>query len=119
MVAMGSMVPIALRAAASLGKEGVDVEVLDPRTLSPLDRQGICDSVAKTRRLIVADPAWHSFGAAGEIIASVTEVMADKLKAKPVRVTLPDSHTPMSMALEPKFYPDDAVLISAVQQTLG
>lgn len=119
LLAIGSMVPIALRAAAALEKEGVEVEVVDPRTLMPLDRTTICNSVLKTRRLVVADPAWHSFGAAAEIITSVAENLGDKLKAKPVRVTLPDSHTPMSMALEPEYYPDSDEVVSAIRQTIG
>jgi pyruvate dehydrogenase E1 component beta subunit len=119
LVAIGNMVPVALRAAASLEEEGVDVEIVDPRTLTPLDRQGICDSVRKTHRLVVADPAWHSFGAAAEIIASVVEDVGGSLKANPVRVTLPDSHTPMSMALEPKYYRDSNDLVAAVKRTLG
>lgn len=117
-VAIGSMVPSAMKAAALLEKEGVDVEVVDPRTLSPLDRRTICDSVFKTRRLVVADPAWYSFGAAAEIIATVAENLGDKLKAKPARVTLPDSHTPMSMALEPEYYPDETDIVAAVKATL-
>ncbi len=118
-VAIGSMVPIAMRAAALLEKDGVDVEVVDPRTLTPLDRRTICDSAFKTGRLVVADPAWHSFGAAAEIVTTVVENLGDKLKAKPVRVTLPDSHTPMSMALEPEFYPDETDVVAAVRQTLA
>jgi pyruvate/2-oxoglutarate/acetoin dehydrogenase E1 component len=117
-VAIGLMVPLALRAAALLEKEGISIEVVDPRTLSPLDRKTICDSAFKTRRLIVADGTWHSFGAAGEIVTSVVENLGDKLKAKPVRVTLPDSHTPMSSALEPKYYPDENDIVAAVRQTL-
>jgi pyruvate dehydrogenase E1 component beta subunit len=119
MVAIGSMVPIALRAAALLEKDGIDVEVVDPRTLTPLDRKTICESAAKTGRLVVADPAWHSFGAAAEIVTSVAEELGNKLKSNPVRVTLPDSHTPMSMALEPKYYRDDSDLVAAVKQTLS
>jgi pyruvate/2-oxoglutarate/acetoin dehydrogenase E1 component len=119
LVAIGNMVPIALRAAATLEKEGVDVEIVDPRTLTPLDRKAICDSVFKTRRLVVADPSWFSFGAAGEIIASVAENLGGRLKANPVRVTLPDSHTPMSMALEPEYYPEEHDLVSAVQAVLA
>jgi acetoin:2,6-dichlorophenolindophenol oxidoreductase subunit beta len=118
-VAIGSMVPTAMRAAALLEKDGIDVEVVDPRTLTPLDRRTICDSAFKTGRLVVADPAWHSFGASAEIIATVVENLGDKLKAKPVRVTLPDSHTPMSMALEPEFYSDESDVVSAVRQTLA
>jgi pyruvate dehydrogenase E1 component beta subunit len=116
LVAIGSMVPIALRAAATLEKEGIDVEVIDPRTLTPLDRQTICASAVKTGRLVAADPGWHSFGAAAEIITTVVEEIGDKLKARPVRVTLPDCHTPMSMALEPKYYPSDESLVEAIRQ---
>jgi acetoin:2,6-dichlorophenolindophenol oxidoreductase subunit beta len=118
-VAIGYMVPLALRAAAILAKEGMDVEVVDPRTLAPLDRKTICDSAFKTKRLIVADPAWQSFGAAGEIIACVAENLGDKLKAKPVRVALPDSHTPMSMTLEKLYYPTEENIVEAVRTTLA
>ena len=118
-VAIGSMVPLAMKAAAILEKDGVDVEVVDPRTLTPLDRRTICDSAFKTGRLVVADPAWHSFGAASEIITTVVENLGDKLKARPARVTLPDSHTPMSMALEPEFYPDETDIVAAVKKTLA
>jgi len=113
-VAIGMMVPLALRVATELEAEGIDVEVVDPRTLSPLDLDSICNSVGKTRRLVVADPAWASFGAASEIIARVAERMGDDLKANPVRVCFPDSHTPMSSALEPKYYPGEHDLRAAV-----
>jgi len=117
-VAVGLMVPLALRAAAILEKEGISIEVVDPRTIAPLDRKTICDSAFKTRRLVVADGTWRSFGSAGEIITCVAENLGDKLKAKPVRVTLPDSHTPMSRALEPEFYPDENDIVAAVRETL-
>ena len=117
-VAVGLMVPLALRAAATLEKEGISIEVVDPRTIAPLDRKTICDSAFKTRRLVVADGTWHSFGSASEIITSVVENLGDKLKAKPVRVTLPDSHTPMSRALEPEYYPDENDIVAAVRETM-
>ena len=117
-VAIGYMVPLALRAAAILEQEGVDVEVIDPRTLAPIDRKTICDSALKTRRLVVADPAWMSFGAAAEIITSVVENLGDKLKSKPARVTLPDSHTPMSQTLEREFYPTEEHIAETVRNTL-
>jgi acetoin:2,6-dichlorophenolindophenol oxidoreductase subunit beta len=117
-VAVGLMVPLALRAAAILEKEGISIEVVDPRTIAPLDRKTICDSAFKTRRLVVADGTWRSFGSASEIITCVAENLGDKLKAKPVRVTLPDSHTPMSSALEPEFYPDENDIVAAVRETL-
>jgi len=117
-VAIGSMVPLALKAANMLEEENISVEVVDPRTIAPLDRKTICDSAFKTRRLVVADPTWNSFGTAAEIITTVVENLGDKLKSKPVRVTLPNSHTPMSMALEPLYYPDENTIIAAVKSTL-
>jgi pyruvate dehydrogenase E1 component beta subunit len=114
LVAIGHMVPLAMRVADILGREGLSIEVLDPRTVSPLDTGRISASVAKTRRLLVADPAWHSFGVAAEIVAHVAE-QHDNLKAKPARVCLPDSHTPMSSALEKAYYPDEAALQTAIR----
>lgn len=117
-VAIGSMVPLALKAAKILEDVGIDIEVVDPRTISPLDRKTICDSVFKTRRVVVADPTWNSFGTAAEIVTTIVENLGDKLKSKPIRVTLPNSHTPMSMALEPLYYPDENSIIIAVKKTL-
>ena len=93
--AIGMMVPFALRIADRLLADGVSAEVLDLRTVSPLDTETVCESVAKTRRLVVADPAWQSFGVAAEVIASVCEQAGDRLAARPMHL-LPDSHTPMS-----------------------
>jgi acetoin:2,6-dichlorophenolindophenol oxidoreductase subunit beta len=117
LAAIGTMVPVALRAAATLQAEGISVEVFDPRTLSPLDRDGLCTSVEKTRRLIVADPAWRSFGASAELVATAVE-RCGTLRAKPVRFTLPDSHTPMSSALETQYYAEDPVLAAAIRQMM-
>lgn len=118
LVAIGSMVPAALRAADLLGSEGVSVEVVDPRTISPLDTDSICGSVSKTRRLLVADSAWRSFGVASEVVTQVVERFGSEMKAKPVRVCLPDSHTPMSSALEKVYYPDEVALLGAVHRML-
>jgi pyruvate dehydrogenase E1 component beta subunit len=119
LVAIGMMVPVALRVAEALAKEQIGIEVLDLRTVSPLDRKTICESVAKTGRLVVADPAWYSVGVAGEVIATVAETVGDKLKTKPARVCLPDSHTPMSMALEKLYYPSDEVVANVVRSVYG
>jgi pyruvate/2-oxoglutarate/acetoin dehydrogenase E1 component len=115
LVALGTMVPQALKAAEALEREGISVEVIDPRTISPLDRKTICDSVLKTKRLVVADPGWRSFGAGAEIVASVAESVGGQLLAPPLRVTLPDSHTPMSSELERRYYPDDNTLAVAIR----
>ena len=114
LAAVGLMVPTALRAASILAGEGIDVEVVDMRTVAPLDRQTLCTSAAKTRRLVVADPSWRSGSVAGEIITSVVEEV--ELKSRPARVCLPDSHTPMSQTLEAKYYPSDEVVAGIVRE---
>jgi pyruvate/2-oxoglutarate/acetoin dehydrogenase E1 component len=115
LVTLGSMVPIALRAAQRLSAEGISVEAIDLRTVSPIDLDAVLRSVERTRRLVVADPAWHSVGVAAEVIASVVERLGSSLLANPTRVTYPDSHTPMSAALEAHFYPDEEQVMAALR----
>jgi pyruvate/2-oxoglutarate/acetoin dehydrogenase E1 component len=117
-VAIGVMVPLALKAAELLAAESISVEVIDLRTISPWDKASVLASVRKTGRLVVADPAWKSFGVAGEIVAAVSENLLRDLKSAPRRVCLPDSHTPMSMALENRYYPDQSDIAAAVRKTL-
>ncbi len=114
-VALGMMVPQALRAAVELDREGISLEVIDLRTISPWDKKTVLESVSKTLRLVVADPAWKSFGVAAEIVAVVCEQLGRELAAVPVRFCLPDSHTPMSAPLEQAYYPSDATLVAAVR----
>lgn len=116
LAAIGMMVPLALRAAGQLASQSVDAEVIDLRTVSPLDIDTVCESVVKTGRLVVADPAWCTGSVAAEVITAVCERAARSLKANPARVCLPDSHTPMSAALEEAYYPTEA---SIVDQTLA
>lgn len=117
-VAMGNMVPLALQAANELRNRKIEAEVIDPRTIAPLDKKTICDSAFKTKNLMVLDPAWQSYGAASEIIATVAENLGDKLNSKPIRITFPDSHTPMSMTLEKAFYPSLDKIIKAANSLL-
>jgi pyruvate dehydrogenase E1 component beta subunit len=112
-VAVGAMVPFALRVADLLAEHRVRAEVIDLRTISPLDTDSICRSVEKTGRIAVLDPAWRSFGVSAEVIARVSERLGRKLRADPLRISYPDSHTPMSSALEAVYYPTEA---SAVAQ---
>lgn len=119
MVAIGAMVPQALRVAAQLAKEGVEVEVIDLRTVSPWDHAAVCQSAGRTRRLVVADPSWRSGSIAAEVIATVCEQLGPRLAAPPARVCLPDSHTPMSMALEEQYYPSDAAMAQAIRAVMG
>lgn len=110
LVAMGVMVPLALKVAAQLAERSIDVEVIDLRTVTPLDTATVVQSVSRTGRLAVADPTWRSVGVAAEVIATVAEQLGRRLKADPVRICFPDSHTPMSSALENVYYPDEEAL---------
>lgn len=116
LVAIGMMVPISLRVAARLAAQSINVEVIDLRTISPLDETTICDSVWKTRRLVVADPGWQSVGVSAEVIALVCEKLGGRLAANPVRICLPNSHTPMSGVLEEKYYPNEASMTDTIRR---
>ncbi|MFA5632608.1 MAG: transketolase C-terminal domain-containing protein [Porticoccaceae bacterium] len=99
-VGVGLSVHHALEAADQLAKDGISAEVVDLRSLVPLDREGIMASVAKTGRLIVADEDYMSYGVSGEVIASVVERDPTVLKAPAKRVCVPDVPIPYSRALE-------------------
>jgi pyruvate/2-oxoglutarate/acetoin dehydrogenase E1 component len=113
----GAMRP-ALEAAATLQKEGVSVEVVDLRTLKPLDTETVLASVAKTGRLVVVENAHRLCGLAGEITATVSELGFQYLKCPPRRLTAPDVHVPFSPALEPLLYPNADSIVSAVRRML-
>lgn len=100
MVATSLTVQVALKAAELLAREKIDVEVVDPRTIAPLDREGICASVRKTGRLVVLDEANKTCGVAAEIAASVAEGAFDALKAPIVRLARPDAPVAYSPPLE-------------------
>lgn len=104
-VGVGLSVHHALEAADQLAKEGISAEVVDIRSLVPLDRDGILASVSKTGRLVVADEDYMSYGVSGEVIASVVERDAGALKASPRRVCTPDVPIPFSRALEQRVLP--------------
>ncbi len=110
-VAMG--VHHALKAADELAKEGVSLEVVDLRTLVPLDRETVFNSVAKTGRLIVVDEDYKSYGLTGEIIATIAERDVSILKASPQRVAYPDIPIPFTRPMEQFALPDPGKIISA------
>jgi acetoin:2,6-dichlorophenolindophenol oxidoreductase subunit beta len=119
-VALAKLVHDALEAAAEFAKEGVSIEVIDPRTLVPLDRQTILESVRKTGRLVVADEACQTCGAAAEILALVTsdrETFA-ALKAAPARVCGLDVPVPFSPPMEQYAIPDKGKIVEAVRAVL-
>ncbi len=118
-VAISSAVPAAMQAAQQLEKEGISIEVIDPRTLVPFDSDAVLNSVARTGRLVVADPANRTCGAAAEISALVAEKAFDCLKAPIIRVTTPDTHIPFSPALEKQLYPNAGTIADAVRKVAG
>ena len=97
----------------------ISVEVIDPRTLTPLDRDTISKSVLKTKRLVVVDPGWHSFGASSEIITSISEKNIHKMKANPILITLQDIHNTMSVSLEKKYYIKQENIVLAVKKLIN
>jgi pyruvate/2-oxoglutarate/acetoin dehydrogenase E1 component len=118
-VAIGALVPKALKVAAALDKEGISVEVVDPRTLVPLDMDTILASVAKTGRLVVCDNARLTCSAASEIVAGVVESSFSQLKAAPRRVAWENVPVPFSPALEKRVIVGDDDIRSAVLATLA
>jgi pyruvate dehydrogenase E1 component beta subunit len=115
LAAIGVMVPFALQVAENLSADGIEAEVLDLRTVSPLDQHTVRASVARTRRLVVLDPAWQSVSVAAEVIAACVEAQGTTLAANPLRICLPDSHAPMSMSLEKEYYPKVEEVVAQIR----
>ena len=118
-VALGTMVHRALAAAETLQRtRGVSVEVIDPRTLVPLDKQAIYESVRKTGRLVIMDEEPRTGSAAAEIAALVAEEAFDSLDAPIKRVCAPDTPIPFSPPLEEFWMPSETRLIKAINEIL-
>lgn len=117
-VAMGAMTPVALEAAGTLAQEGIETDVLDLRTISPMDTDAILASVARTGRLCVVHEAMAPCGIGAEILARVSERLPVALKAPPVRVTPPFAPSPFAPALEAAYRPDAARIAQAVRSML-
>ena len=118
-VATHALVQRSLNAAGQVAKEGIDAEIVDPRTLVPLDKETILNSVKKTGRLLVADEGHKTCGAAAEIAAMVAEEAIYYLKAPIKRVTSPDTPVPFSPPLEQAFIPDEKKLIPAIKSLMA
>jgi pyruvate dehydrogenase E1 component beta subunit len=109
----------ALRAADLLAKDHIEAEVVDVRTLKPLDGSHILASVCKTGRLVVADAAWRTMGFGAEVVALVAEEAHANLKSAPRRVAFPDIPTPTSPALANHYYPRAGHIVNTVRTMLG
>ena len=114
-VTVAKMVYEALWAAKELEKEGINAEVIDLRTLVPLDKETVINSVKKTGRILLVDEDYKSYGMSGEIITSVVEQMGDKFKSLPKRLSYPDIPVPYSRALEKFALPDKEKIINIVK----
>ncbi|MFQ6073867.1 MAG: alpha-ketoacid dehydrogenase subunit beta [Candidatus Bathyarchaeia archaeon] len=112
------MVHKALKAAQELHKQGISVEVIDPRTLVPLDKQAIVKSVKKTGRIVIVTEDCKTAGVSAEIAAVVAEEALDYLDAPIKRVAEPDTPIPFSPPLEQFVIPNEKAIIKAVKEVL-
>ncbi|MBY0061489.1 MULTISPECIES: alpha-ketoacid dehydrogenase subunit beta [Priestia] len=118
-VAIGKQVNTALTAAEQLSHKGIDVEVVDPRSLSPFDEETILSSVEKTNRLIVIDEANPRCSIATDIAALVADKGFDMLDAPIKRITAPHTPVPFSPPLEDIYLPTPQKVIEVVSELLG
>jgi pyruvate/2-oxoglutarate/acetoin dehydrogenase E1 component len=119
LVAIGAMVRPALKVAEALSGEGIDIEVVDPRTVVPLDLETILGSVRRTGRLVVVDEARDTCSVASHLAALVAERAFDALLAPIRRVTVPDCCIPYAPVLERAILPSVETIESAVRETLA
>lgn len=115
-VAIGRMVNEALKAASILDKEGISIEVIDPRTLVPFDTTTILNSVKKTHRLVIVHEAWKRQGFGAEIAATVAETIFNELKAPIKRIAGLDCPTPFAPNLAPLVIPNHETIIQGIKE---
>jgi pyruvate dehydrogenase E1 component beta subunit len=118
-VAMGRMVNFALQAAEEVAGEGIEVEVVDPRTLSPLDEKTILDSVKKTHRLIVVDEDNPRCSMATDLVSLVSTQAFDYMDAQPQALTAPHTPVPFSPPLENFYIPSVDKIVAAIRTAVG
>jgi pyruvate dehydrogenase E1 component beta subunit len=116
-VAISRMVGEALAAADALAAEGISLEVIDPRTLAPLDMDTIISSVRKTGRLVTAEDCCRTSGVGAEILARIAEKSLDYLE-RVERVASPDAPVPFSPSLQKIYMPNRTTIVEAVKRTL-
>jgi pyruvate dehydrogenase E1 component beta subunit len=119
LVTWGKMVHASFKAAETLAGEGIEAEVLDLRTIRPLDEQAILDSVRRTHRCLVVQEGWPFAGVAAEVIALVVREAFDELDAPPDRVTNLDVPMPYAKNLETLVLPSVERIAGAARRLLG
>jgi 2-oxoisovalerate dehydrogenase E1 component len=117
-VGIGSTVHMALEAAEKLEEGKISAEVIDLRSIKPLDTDTVINSVSKTGSLIVADEDYQAFGLTSEIISTVSQKLFGKMKTAPARVSSPDIPVPYSQRMEKYSLPDSKKIIDAVKEML-
>ncbi len=118
-VATGRMVVLALGAAEELSKANIEVEVIDPRTLIPLDMGTIVESAKRTNRVLIVDGGTRQYGVGSELAAAISEEAFDWLDAPVVRLAAKDIPIPFARSLEPLVQPDRQAIVTATQQLLS
>ncbi len=118
-VAISGCVPMALKVAEERAADGISCEVIDPRTLAPLDTRTIVESVLKTGRLVVTEPAHRTCGAAAEIVSVVADKAYGTLRAPIKRVCSLNMQVPFSPALEHLIYPTPERIRAAIEAVCG
>jgi pyruvate dehydrogenase E1 component beta subunit len=118
LVTWGKMVHVSLAAAETLASEGVEAEVIDLRTIRPLDADAVYASVRRTHRCVIVQEGWPFAGVGAEIAARLVEDLFDELDAPPLRVTNLDVPHPYAKNLEALVLPDAARVIEAVRKVL-
>jgi len=118
LVSSSYMTVESLKAATNLAKQGIDVELVDLRTIKPLDENLILKSVKKTGRMVIADGGWKNFGVSAEISALVSEKVFKYLRASIKRVSLPDTPAPASRTLESSYYQRSEDITRAVKEVI-
>jgi pyruvate/2-oxoglutarate/acetoin dehydrogenase E1 component len=118
-IAVSRMVHVALEAAEKLADRGIEAEIVDPRTLVPLDIETLATSVRKTSRALVVDGGYQSFGVTGEIVAALNEAVFDYLDAPILRVAAPDVPIPYAKSLEPLAQISSEKIVAKVLEMFG
>ncbi len=119
LITYGYMLQKSLAAAEELAGEGINAEVIDLRTLSPLDHDALAESVHKTHKAVVVQEAYESAGLAGQIIKSLMESSFDYLDAPVKTVAAYDTVIPFSPPLEDEMLPNEAKIVKAVKEIMG
>ena len=118
-ISVALMVHRSLDAAELLAKDGISAEVIDLRTLVPLDKATLVDSVKKTHRVLIVDEDYLSYGMSGELIAVLAEQALDHLDAPPKRLAVPDTPIPYSRPLEQFVQPSADKIVAAARELMA